>query len=136
MGSLKMIVLDTHAWVWWVSESAPLPQRVTRLLSQAQKQNAVYISSISAWEVALLVKRGRLELTMDVQSWVSHSEALPFIHFVSVDNEIAIKSVNLPEPAPSDPADRIIIATALTLGFPVITKDEKITKYPHIRSIW
>jgi PIN domain nuclease of toxin-antitoxin system len=73
---------------------------------------------------------------MDVEAWVAKSEALPFLHFVPVDNAIAIKSVKLPDPFHPDPADRIIIATALTLGFPLVTRDEKILDYPHVRTTW
>lgn len=80
--------------------------------------------------------RGRLQLTMDVAAWVAKSEALPFVHFIPVDNAIALKSVQLPGPLHPDPADRIIIATALTLGFPLITRDEKIARYPHVLTIW
>ena len=73
---------------------------------------------------------------MDVESWVAKSEAMPFLHFVPVDNAIALKSVRLPEPLHSDPADRIIIATATILGFPLITRDKRILEYPHVRTIW
>lgn len=131
-----MIVLDTHAWVWWVSGSTPLSPKVRRLIGDGVQQNAIYLSSISIWEVAQLANRGRLQLTMGVADWVAKSEALPFVHFVPVDNTIALKSVQLPDPLHSDPADRIIIATALTLGFPLVTRDEKIARYPHIRTIW
>ena len=131
-----MIVLDTHVWVWWVSGHAALSRKAQRTIKAAVNQAAVYVSSISAWEVAQLTARGRLQLNMDVEAWVAKSEALPFLHFVPVDNAIAIKSVKLPEPFHADPADRIIIATALTLGFPLVTRDEKILDYPHVRTTW
>ncbi len=129
-------MLDTHAWVWWVSGSEPLSVKARRLIDTAVKQKGVYISSISAWEVAQLADRDRLKLTMAVTDWVAKSEALPFVHFIPVDNTIAQKAVYLAEPLHRDPADRIIIATALTLGFPLITRDEKIANYPHVRTIW
>ncbi|WP_337287840.1 type II toxin-antitoxin system VapC family toxin [Candidatus Methylomirabilis sp.] len=131
-----MIVLDTHVWVWWVSGSTPLSPKARRIIDESVQQSAVYLSSISVWEVAQLTVRGRLQLTMGVADWVAKSEALPFVHFVPVDNTIALKSVQLPDSLHSDPADRIIIATALTLGFPLVTRDERIARYPHIRTIW
>lgn len=131
-----MIVLDTHIWVWWVSGLQPLSPKARRLISAARAENALYLSSISVWEVAQLTTRGRLQLTMDVADWVAKSEALPFVHFIPVDNVIALKSVQLPGTLHQDPADRMIIATALTLGFPLITRDEKIARYPHVRTIW
>jgi PIN domain nuclease of toxin-antitoxin system len=88
------------------------------------------------WEVAFLVMRNRLKLTMQVSDWIHKSELLPFMKFVPVTNSIALRSVNLPTPLHNDPADRIIIATAMSLGASVITKDEKIRNYPHVKSIW
>lgn len=131
-----MIVLDTHVWVWWVSGSTSLSSKARRIIDESVQQSAIYLSSISVWEVAQLTARGRLQLTMEVADWVAKSEALPFVHFIPVDNTIALKSVQLPDPLHSDPADRIIIATALTLGFPLATRDERIARYPHIRTIW
>ena len=131
-----MIVLDTHVWVWWLSGIEPISRRASRLIADAVAQKGIYVSSISVWEVAHLVARGRLKLTVAVADWLAKSEALPFVNFIPVDNAIALKSVQLPEPLHQDPADRIIIATAITLGFPVVTKDRKITDYPHVKTIW
>ncbi|MEW6490540.1 MAG: type II toxin-antitoxin system VapC family toxin [Thermodesulfobacteriota bacterium] len=97
---------------------------------------SVTVSSISAWEVALLVKKGRLVLSMDVQEWVRKAESLPYVHFHPVDNAIALRSVNLPGLLHEDPADRIIVATALHLDAAVVTRDEKIRNYPAVRTIW
>ncbi len=131
-----MIVLDTHVWVWWVSGLQPLSPKARRLIRAAREEKALYLSSISVWEVTQLTARGRLQLTMDVADWVAKSEALPFVHFIPVDNVIALKSVQLPGTLHQDPADRMIIATALTMGFPLITRDEKIARYPYVRTIW
>jgi PIN domain nuclease of toxin-antitoxin system len=73
---------------------------------------------------------------MDYTDWIAQTESLPFINFVPVDNRIALRSVQLPPPLHQDPADRVIMATALILGMPLITKDEKITRYPHLKTIW
>ncbi len=131
-----MIVLDTHVWVWWLSKSTPLPPRVHKVLAEAMANRAMYVSSMSVWEVAQLVARGRLRLTMDSADWIAKSESFPFLHFVPVDNRIALKSVQLPGPLHTDPADRMIIATALVLGGTLITKDEKLLQYPHVKTLW
>ncbi len=131
-----MIVLDTYVWVLFVSNPELLSKRAKRSLDAAMEEKGILISSISAWEVALLVAKKRLRLTLGVTDWIAKSEALPFITFIPVDNSIAIKSVNLPQPLHSDPADRIIIATAVSMGAPLLTKDEKILKYPHVQTIW
>lgn len=131
-----MIVLDTHTWVWWINGQPSLSRGAQRAIAKAASEAAVYVSSISVWEVSQLVAKGRLELTMDVESWVHKSEAMPFMHFVAVDNPIAMKSVHLPAPFHSDPADRIIVATAIVLGYPLITKDRRILDYSHVKAFW
>ena len=131
-----MIVLDTHAWIWWVSSPTLLSETAKRIIDEAITERSICISSISAWEVAVLESRGRLKLTMSVGDWVAASEALPFIDFVPVSNSIALKSVQLPGALHDDPADRIIIATAISLGAVLVTKNEKISNYPHVKTAW
>jgi PIN domain nuclease of toxin-antitoxin system len=131
-----MIILDTHAWIWLVNDPRLLSPSARRAAERAISRNAIYISSISVWEVALLSASGRIKLTMDVHDWIAGSEALPFFNFVPVDNAISLRSVSLPGPLHNDPADRIIIATAIIKGMPVVTKDEKIRKYSKVKSIW
>ncbi len=131
-----MIVLDTHIWIWWVSDSRELSAKARQVIEGARGEGTIYVSSISIWEVALLVEKDRLRLRMDVRDWIAKSEALPFLNFVPVDNKIALKSAHLPGLLHSDPADRIIIATALIKEAILVTKDEKIINYPHIRTAW
>ena len=131
-----MIVLDTHTWIWFISKPEVLSKRAKNAVSAAVKAKSVLISSISAWEVALLVIKKRLTLSLDVTDWIAKSEGLPFIQFIEISNSIAVKSANLPQPLHSDPADRIIIATALTAGVPLVTKDKKLINYPHVKTIW
>ncbi len=131
-----MIVLDTHAWIWFISKPEVLSKRARKAVSAAVEEKSVLISSISAWEVALLVIKKRLTLSLDVTDWIAKSEGLPFIQFIEISNSIALKSVNLPQPLHPDPADRIIIATALSAGAPLVTKDKKLLNYPHVKTIW
>lgn len=131
-----MIVLDTHVWLWWISNPELLSAAARRTVDHAMANGEICISSISAWEVAILVKKGRLDLTMPAEDWIARSEALSFLRFIPVDNRIALKSAGLPGQLHDDPADRIIIATTISLGGTLITKDEKIRKYHHVRTVW
>jgi PIN domain nuclease of toxin-antitoxin system len=131
-----MIVLDTHAWIWWVSNPMLLSETARRIIDEAVTEKNVFISSISAWEVAILESRGRLKLTMSAGDWIAAAEALPSVDFVPVSNSIALKSVQLPGSLHNDPADRIIIATAVSLGAVLVTKDEKIRNYRHVKTAW
>ena len=131
-----MIVLDTHVWVWFISNPELLSKAAKKAINVSMEQKAIFISSISAWELALLAAKKRLKLTIDVTDWITKSERLPFLQFIPVDNSVAVKSVNLPQPLHKDPADRLIIATAITIAAPVVTKDEKLWDYPHVKTIW
>jgi PIN domain nuclease of toxin-antitoxin system len=131
-----LIVLDTHAWIWWLANPDEISRAAQEEIDRAMEREEILISSISSWEIALLVRKGRLELTMPVEEWIARSEALPFVQFVPLDNRIALRSNQLPGEIHEDPADRIIIATALTLGAPLVSKDTRIRDYPHLETIW
>jgi PIN domain nuclease of toxin-antitoxin system len=131
-----MIVLDTHALIWFVSSPGKLSKNALKRINEGIKENEILISSISVWEIFMLVKKERLKLTMHLDTWLEKVENLPFIQFVPVDNRIASQSVNLPEPLHNDPADRIIIATALSLAATLITSDRRILNYSHVSSLW
>ncbi len=131
-----MILLDTHAWVWFVDDPRQLSAPARKATETALAGGSIVISSISCWEVAMLSASGRLKLTIDVRDWITRCEALPFFNFVPVDNTLFVRSVFLAGPLHADPADRIILATALAKDIPIVTKDRKIRSYPHIRSIW
>lgn len=131
-----MIVLDTHAWVWWLGDPARLSDEAREAIDEAARQNTLIVSSISAWEVALLVHRRRLTLTLPFPDWIRQAEALPFVTYIPIDNAIAIRSVMLPPPLHQDPADRIITATTLQSGGRLVTRDQALSAYPHVTTIW
>jgi len=131
-----LIVLDTHVWSWWVAQAPELPRRVARLIEARIEDEAEFVSSISVWEVALLAQRQRLQLKMPVSEWIRQAEALAAIRFAPVDNHIALSSALLPPPLHPDPADRIIVATALQLRALLVTKDSKLRDYPHVETRW
>jgi len=131
-----VILLDTHAWIWWVSDPGLLSAAAQRAIDEAREEGAVGVSSISAWEVGMLVAKGRLELTTGVEEWVAKSETIPFLRFLPVDNAVAIRSVMLPGVLHPDPADRIIVATAMQQQTALVTKDARLQAYPHVRTVW
>jgi PIN domain nuclease of toxin-antitoxin system len=101
-----------------------------------QSGESIAVSSISVWEIAMLVERGRLSLTMDAPGWIGRVEALPFLNFIPVDNQITLRSVQLEKFPNRDPADRIIVATALGHGATLITADASLHRYRAVNSVW
>ena len=83
----------------------------------------------------MLVARGRIVLSMDVEQWLNTVALIERVRFYPVDNEIAVKTTELPGEFHKDPADRMIVATARKLGATLITADEKILAYPHVKTI-
>lgn len=131
-----MIVLDTHVLVWWVNADPALSKKAKLTIEKEMQGGEIVISSISAWEIAMLVKHGRLILSMDVDSWLSTVAEIEAVRFLPVDVEISVKSVELPGEFHKDPVDRMIVATARKLAVPLVTKDEKIRAYSHVKTIW
>ena len=131
-----MILLDTHVLIWYLDNPNLCSKKALNAINIAQKENNIFISSMSIWEITMLVKKGRLEFKMDVNLWIKKCEQLPFLNFIPVDNDIAYHSVTLPSPLHNDPVDRILIATSRIHKKTIITKDERILNYNHITSIW
>ena len=131
-----MIVLDTHALVWWVAGDSQLSRAAREAIEAEAQDGEILVSAISAWEVAMLAKAGRLALTMDAGAWLDTVAEVPAIRFVPVDVRISVHSVDLPGEFHKDPADRIIVATARHHSVPLISADLKIRDYPHVQTIW
>jgi PIN domain nuclease of toxin-antitoxin system len=132
-----VITLDTHALLWWISSPDRIPAKARRLLDGALRdKRQIAVSSISFWEIAMLVERKRLELTVPVNVWTEHVQELPWLTFVPVDNRIAVGSVFLDGFPHRDPADRIIVATTLGLNATLVTGDTRLRAYKPLRTIW
>ena len=132
-----MIIIDTHILVWWISGDPQLsPKAKGAIESQIEIGGEVLVSSITAWEIAMLVEKGRLTLSMDVDSWISLAGNIENVRFISVDNKVAIESTRLPGDFHKDPADRMIVALARTLSAQLVTADEKIRAYKYVKTIW
>jgi len=120
-------LLDTHTWIW--ATSAP-----NRLGNNARntfldKGNTFYISSISALEVAQLNWGKRITLPLPVDEWVSQSMTHLHLKRIELTLEVAIKAYALKEPFHRDPADRILVSTALLHNFVLFTADKRLLDY-------
>jgi PIN domain nuclease of toxin-antitoxin system len=102
---------------------------------QENEMDLIGVSAISCWEVAKLVERGRLELPVSLEMWFEQALSYPGIRILELTPEIAIESTHLPGEFHRDPADQIIVATARVHDCPLVTSDERIQKYPHVKSV-
>lgn len=127
MGSRKLIV-DTHVAIW-IDEERELSQEARRGISRAAARGLLYISAISAWEVATLIRLQRLRITKTIEDYVNNLFNLPGVREAPVTAEIARVAGEFPESLHGDPIDRIIIATASVLGVPLVTRDRRILKF-------
>ena len=132
-----MIVLDTHALIWWANQDRLLSAKAKSAIEGTLKRGGeVKISAISAWEVAMLVQRSRLALAMDLDEWLQAVTSIEGVTFVPISARTAAESARLPGAFHPDPADRMIVALARELNAPLVTADEKIQRYGHVRWIW
>lgn len=128
-----MILLDTHAWIWWVSDPENLSAAAGREIRRA---DAIGISAISCWEVAGAVAKGRVSLDRDPLDWMGQALADPRIELLPLSPAVAVRSTRLGRAFHGDPADRIIVATAILENARLVTKDRLIRDYPAVESVW
>ncbi len=129
-----MILLDTHSLIWWVSKDKKLSPAALAAIEDDGLE--ILVSSMTIWEIALLVTHGRIGLSKSLEAWIATVEKIDKVAFIPVDNDIAVGAITLPGDFHKDLADRIIIATARKFGAPIVTADDKIRAYPHVRTIW
>ena len=135
MGQFGVILLDTHALLWLISEPAKLSQSATAVIEQTrlQKQELVIVD-ISLLEVATLVRKGRIGIQIDLETLFDEVQSRFVVK--AITGRACMKTLELPTNYPKDPADRIIGATALAEGIPLITADENIRRAKAFRTIW
>jgi len=118
--NLVAAVFDTHVWIWSAAGD-------TRAEAIRGFSGTAFICAISQWEAAMLEMKGRLQLKPDPETWFSENLELP-VALAPLSAEISLASCRLPN-FHGDPADRMIVATAITLGLPLVTADEKIIRW-------
>ena len=129
-----MIVLDTHIWVWWVHGDEKLTSSQLEII-EANEDGEIGISAISLWEIAKLVENKRIELPTSLERWFKQALSYPGIRILELTPEIAAESTRLPGEFHKDPADQIIVATARVMKCVLVTSDERILNYPHVKTM-
>ena len=128
-----MTVVDTHAWIWWVSEPDRLGGAARRVLEGAKR---VGVPAICCLEVAALEARGRISLDRPPLEWMLAALALPHVELLPLTPAVAVKAAALPATFPGDPADRLIVATAMLESAALVTRDGRIRRSRTAEVVW
>lgn len=128
-----MLLLDTHALIWLATDLSQLTERAKSAIRYHASE--LYISSITALEISLLVRGGRLTWGKNPQTLYRQAVEHHRLTEVPVESEIAWLSAQLP-PIHRDPFDRILIATAQKHKMTILTKDRTIPTYPKVKAVW
>jgi PIN domain nuclease of toxin-antitoxin system len=131
------VLLDTHALLWWQAGGGRLSRHAARAIDNAP---VVRVSPLSCWEIATLVRLGRVALDRETTAWVRDLLRDERIEIVPVSAEAATWAGGLTEAFAGDPIDRLIYATARDLRIPLISKDQRIHDYARgardVKVIW
>ncbi|GMV41666.1 MAG: hypothetical protein AMXMBFR64_33820 [Myxococcales bacterium] len=126
-----MIVLDTHVAIWWTADPSHLSPQATQALAEAE---VIGVPAICFWEVALLLRKRRLELKVPVSEWAAAVTSIPRVRSLPLTAEIALLAESLAMHL--DPCDRFIVATAMAHGARLCTRDTLIRPLPFVRTMW
>ncbi len=134
-----MILLDTHVLLWMASDPRRLSKKARAAIRREREKDArektgVAIAAITLWELAWLAENGRIQVTGSVESFVRETASRVMVE--PITPEIAAFAVQLPSSFPKDPADRLIAATAMVEGAPLVTADERIHRAKVVQTIW
>ena len=129
-----MIVLDTHAWIWWLSAPERLSAAARDTVANA---TALGVSTLSVWELGTLERKGRISLDRDVRDWVRRALSDDRVAAIAPGADVAVAAARLDTQAfPGDLADRFIYATARSLEAPLVTKDARLREFDPAGTIW
>jgi PIN domain nuclease of toxin-antitoxin system len=132
------LLLDTCAAIW-VANKAPVSDEFLRETQRAEAEDHhIYLSPISAWEIGMLVSRGRMSLQTTPERWFADLLQAPALRLANLPPNVLIAASYLPGSPPNDPADRILAATAREYGYTLVTRDRPLLDYAgqgHLQSL-
>lgn len=126
-------LLDTHVWFWMDEQVENIGARCLALLENPEI--TLLVASVSTLEVGQLLHSGKLFLRSTLEAWVRRSLQELQLTTLDMNHGIAARAYSLPGDFHKDPADRILVSTAIEHGLTLITADSRILRYPHVRSM-
>ncbi len=128
-----MILLDTCTLLWLTSDPSQLSKKAQEKIRE--NNDSLFVSSISAFEIAIKVKKKKLILPMKINHWFEETLDFHGIEEISIDSSLLIRAAELP-PHHQDPCDRIMIATAESHRLILLTPDSLIKQYHEAKTEW
>ena len=128
-----MIILDTHVWWWMVMSPEELSDKAKETISESRD---IRVSAATLLEIAMLQHKGRIVIHLPLREWFDLALGKSGVGALPLDPRIAAEAYTLPGTFHKDPADRQIVASARLYGAVLVTKDQKIADYPHVRTLW
>ena len=126
----ETLLLDTHIALWLDSGDDRLRPETRSLIDDCwQDGGMIRLSAVSVWEISLLVDTGRIELDLPIEAWVMRFLGRDGIEAVPLGHRAACRGYQLHHFEHRDPADRLLIATAIELACPLVTYDERILRF-------
>ena len=129
-------LLDTHVLVWLALDPKRVSKEARKLIERARAKEGLTIASITLWEIATLVARGRIAVQGTVANWTTQLLATTGVAVLDLTPTIAELSTTFGPDYARDPADQIIGATARAHGLPLITADTRLLDCPLLKCIW
>ncbi len=132
------ILLDTCAAIWLVADARVSAGAVNALQDARRRDEPLYVSPITGWEIGLLAQRGRFASPHPPKVWFDRLLSIDGVELDDLPPSVLIDSSSLPGSPPTDPADRIVIAAARERGHMIMTRDRPILDYGkagHVRTI-
>jgi len=130
-----VILVDTHVVAWMAFEPGRISKNAREAIDDARKNGGgLAISAITLWELATHAGRGHIRLDVSLESFLSEVETRFTV--LPITGRACVRALSLPAAYPKDPAGRIIAATALVEGLPLLTTDREIRRARALRTIW
>jgi PIN domain nuclease of toxin-antitoxin system len=130
-----MTLVDTHVVLWLALEPGRISKRAKAVIEQArQLSHGLAISDITLLEIATAENKGRVTLNSSLETFLSEIEARFVV--LPITGKVCVRAIALPATYPKDPADRLIAATAIVEGSPLVTADEAIRRSMALPTIW
>ena len=124
------MLLDTHVWIWAAADTPRrLGPKTRRLLNRTARQGGLFVSSMSAFEIAALATAGRLTLSQPTARWIAESVDRAALRVLDLGSDAAEDAGAIPAGSLPDPIDRLLVATARNEQIPLVTRDTKILEY-------